>query len=879
MADPWERYSDQQQGDTPAPSGPWERYGGRSGQSAPPTTADTVSDVATQVPMGFNRGLDAILNLPGDIMMRIPMRLLGLGQYAPERGHYATRFNPGGSLYFGSRTTDEPQTTPGRFAGSVGEALGATAVPGGALLGTSESLAALGATTLWRAIGQTIGRQIAGAPGAAAVADVASATGAGLAQEGAREAGAGPIGQAAAGLVGGLTPAALTGVAGGMRRTLDSALARRDPSFHVAEGLGDATVGDLADAVAVGTTRQDLGINRRVLDILGEEMVRAGGNRTAAVNATEARLVASGIAPSTAQDQIRRLLSIHAGDNLMLGEYPAVMGGNMATREASPYAPRSTVGRQATDIFQEEYTRAGGDVAAAEHATIDRLVAGGTPRAQATQYVGRIRQSRPTDTQLGAVAEPGTQQLMDMVANAGSMASSQNVRTAIGQRAANLGQRLLDTVRGLSPGGRTIRDVENMVANLRGQAQADYAAAHAPGAVNQGSLYAGLSRVIRSNLAQLRGRSGPVAEALGKAIDSFYVSQPTGIAARQEALSQQPALAARISTPMLQEDLASARLALREARRQGAHRDVTDRMSRNIDDIVERLRLARRDATIATDRSLPTSLQVVQDARSELYGEIVTARTQGRPSVARALQALYNDVTAVMQRASPAWARANQRWADMRLDEMAAELGQSFAKGAGPQLRQQLREFQRLAPEAQDVVRVHFVQKLLDEIEHEIRLGGQTNLGKLFDRQDKRNMIRAILGDQAANVIVRAARDANVMQRSMAGIRGSQTHLRGQVQREQDNELRTIASAAQFDWRHWREAALEHVIAVMRENRNRTIGRAVTTPMRDVPAVAEQIERMRQAAERVRAARTPGQTRLPTAGALAPAIIPAIQGQ
>jgi hypothetical protein len=383
-----------------------------------------------------------------------------------------------------------------------------------------------------------------------------------------------------------------------------------------------------------------------------------------------------------------------------------------------------------------------------------------------------------------------------------------------------------------------------------------------------------MERVVARHLARLRGRGGEVASALRAALDGFYQANPTGVAGQQAAASQPNVLSARIAVPLLTEDLAAARLALREARRQRLDRDTINQMSRDADDLVERLRIARRDATVPTDRSLPTSLQVIQDARGELYGAINAARARGQTAIAGTLRSLYNDVTAVMTHASPQWAAANRRWADMRLEEVATELGDAFVARAGPQLRRQLREFQQLAPEAQDVVRVHFVQKLLDDIEHEVRLGGQTNLGKLFDREDKRNMIRAILGDTAANTIVRATRDLNVMARSQAGIRGSQTHIRGQVQREQDADINAIASAAQFDWRNWRAALLERAVATFRESRNRRMGRVLTTPMRDVPQVAEQITRMRRAADRVATAgiEPPSTPILTRAGAWAPAL-------
>jgi hypothetical protein len=568
----------------------------------------------------------------------------------------------------------------------------------------------------------------------------------------------------------------------------------------------------------------------------------------------------------------------------VLGEYPSVISGDMATRNRSAYAPRSQVGQEARTVFEEEFIRAGGDQQVASRATVDRLVASGAPRQNAQDAVTRLLNRRVTDQELQATAEAGTQGLIDNVANAGTLASSTGVRAAITQRAATLGQRLLERIRAMSPGGKTIRDAEDMLANVLRSARSDYDAVYnAPGGrgpngqpvVNQGVLYGGLNAVVRRTLNRMRNMGGDQLAALREAIDPFYIAPHQGAAGRATAQSEQSVLSARLAIPMLREDLAVARRALAEARRQRAGRDVINQMARNVEDTIERLRLSVRDAQINNDRTLTTSLEAAQNARSAIRGKIQEARRRGRDDLAAILQPLYDDVTRVMERASPLWARANRNWADMRLEEVAADLGTAFSERAGPALRAQLREFAQLAPEAQNIVRVHFVQKLLDQVEHEIRLQGQTNLGKLFDRQDKRNLTRAILGDEAANTLVRAVRDANIMQQTLGRMRDTRTHIRGQIQREVDADLTAIAAASQFDWRNWRAAALEHVLSVIRERRNRVLGRALTTPMRDVPVVAEQIERMRRATERLGVANNArGYPMAARAGIWAPAINP-----
>lgn len=634
-------------------------------------------------------------------------------------------------------------------------------------------------------------------------------------------------GAAFGGALGVAVPPVAQGIGAAWGR-LQSARAGADPHARVAAGLGDQSVDDLANSAAFGTTNER--INRRTLDILGQEMVRANGDRVAAAQAAIQRIQQeAGITEAQARANLRQLLAVHRGSDLMLGEYPAVAGSDRATRNMRP--------------------------------------------------------ENVTDDMAAATTEPGTQTLMDYVANSGTMASSQNVRNAVGQRAATQGERTREVVEGLSPGGRTIQDVDEMLDNVRRSGRMDYDAVYrAPGGlgpdgqpvVNQGVLYSGLGLVVRRALNRMRNMGGDQLASMREALDRFYIAPQQGIAGRAAAQSQPNPLAARMAAELLPDRIAEVRLALNEARRQGAPRDAIDQLSRQADDLIEQLRLSRRDAAVPNERTLTTSLEAAQNARSAIRGQIQSARRAGRDDIATILQPLYDDVTNVMERSSPLWARANRNWAELRLEEVAEELGDAFAKRAGPRYRQQLEQFQNLAPEAQDIVRVHFVQQMLDQIDNAVKLGSQQNLGRLFALSHTRNAIRTILGDEAAVTVARLVRDANVMARSQQGLRGSQTHVRGQVQREQDADINAISSATNLDWRNWHQAAFDYLVGLIRERRNRTLGRTLTTPMRDMPAVAENVERMRQAAQRVEQANQPrlppalNRGLLPFMGAVAP---------
>lgn len=691
---------------------------------------DSVKDALWQLPQGINQGVDDVVNLFN--LPRWGTKAANLfGANVPDypRFNLLERFNPGGEYAkkaaeaVGTESQERPPSTmAGRVARASGEVLGSSAIPEATLLGNAGRLSALTPTTTMRAIGQRLGETAASQPGRMVAADAAASLGSGTGQEVAKEEGAGPVGQMLAGTAGALAPAAAISTVGGAARTLGAARASANPYERIVKGLGDQNLDELSDAVAVGNTPQDLAINRQTLGILGEEMVRTNGNTQAAIRATVSRLQALDVSQTAAQDRVRRLMGVHSDSDLLFGEYPAAAGSDVATRK-------------------------------------------------------RQNLANVTDEEASAMTNPGTQRLLDYIANSGSLASSQNVRNAIQQRAQGLTQSTENIIGDMSPKGQTIQDVSSMLGNATKSASAEYARVHDPAnnLVDTGKLIQGLSGVINKYADIARTRGGEARDALENALREFFITTQNG---------QQVVL---------------------------------------------------------------PNLQMAQDMRGALRGMITRNQIAGNNHIVNALQPMYEDVTKVMQNASTAWGNVNARWADLNLDEVAQNLGDAFASRAGPKFREQMDQFNQLAPEAQDIVRVHFTQKLLDMIANSAKLGGQTNLGNLFSLQHTRDMIRQVLGDDAAVTMARTIRDANIMARSRDMMKGSTTQPRQQMQAEQDQDLNLISAAQNADWRDWKKAAFDKVVSILRERRNKVMGRALTTPMTNTPQVAENLARMRAA--------------------------------
>lgn len=696
MANPFDRFDN----DKPNPFDKFDA--GRK-----PTLEESAVDAAWQLPQGFNRGVDSLINLPYNVIRGAA----GLAGYElPEAKPIVGQFNSG----------RKPETTTGRYAESVGEALGASSIPSAGLVAKAERMAQFAPTTTGKAILQTIGETVAANKPAAVASDIAAATGSGLATQAAQDAGAGPAMQTLAGIAGSAAPLALSAGIGKGMHAVSSARANSDPYMRVAKGLGDQSLDDVADSLAVGTTRSNDVLNRRVLDTLGEEMMKANGDRTVAIPSTLKRLEVEGnVAPSTAQDQLRRVVNAQRDSDLMLGEYPAVVDANSATRLKKP-----------ANIADEE---------------------------------------------AAALTNPGTQRLIDYVANTGSMASSQNVRNAIAKRAQGLKESTEAAIESMSPNGRTIQDVADMAERAAKLASAEYTTVHnTPGLVDTAKLQNGLEQVIQSYAGKAAARAGEQGDALRSALQEFFVPTPNGTV-------------------------------------------------------------------------LVPTLQMAQDARGALRGIIKRNAIAGNEHIVNTLQPLYDDITAQMKLASPRWAAVNKKWADLELDKVAADLGESFSSNSGPKYREQKKVYDALAPQAKEIVQVHLTQWMLDKIENAYKLGGMKNLGELFAKAHTRNMIRDILGDEAAVKLARLIRDANVMARSRDMLKGSPTQPRQQMQKEQDADLDLLTAADTFDWGNWRKAIFDSVKAFMRERRNKVIGKVVTTPVRDTPAVAEYLARMRKA--------------------------------
>lgn len=243
------------------------------------------------------------------------------------------------------------------------------------------------------------------------------------------------------------------------------------------------------------------------------------------------------------------------------------------------------------------------------------------------------------------------------------------------------------------------------------------------------------------------------------------------------------------------------------------------------------------------------SLRQMQTGRTTLRGQITALERAGRSDLAQQVRPLYRLTTRVMEEMSPSWAQANRRWADMNFNEIAQDLGDAFSQKAGPKYRTQVTEFRRMAPEAQNIVRVHVLQKQLDKLDD---LGDTHSVSKFFSNDQSRNMIRTIFGDDAAVSFARAVRDQRVAERTQGMMSNSATHRRGIAQRQMDAETGLVAAVEGANVRGVRNWLLERATQLLTERRNRPMADILTTPLNDTARVAQHLFNMRTQQERLR---------------------------
>jgi hypothetical protein len=180
---------------------------------------DAMADAGGQLVRGINRSINTALSLPGEIVGG------AVNFVAPGQGDRFRWNNP--VSQFMASPEAPPQTDLGRYAESVGQALGASVLPVAGIAAKAQQAAGPAAQTVLGGIGQQIVNAYRTAPGTAIAADVAASAGAGIGQQVAEDLGFGTTGQMVGSLAGAMTPAGVASAVGALGRNPAVASARQ----------------------------------------------------------------------------------------------------------------------------------------------------------------------------------------------------------------------------------------------------------------------------------------------------------------------------------------------------------------------------------------------------------------------------------------------------------------------------------------------------------------------------------------------------------------------------------------------------------------------------------------------------------------------------
>lgn len=642
----------------------------------------------------------------------------------------------------------------GRLAGGLAGGVGAIRAGGGAVataVGGPLGVMAPAATVAGR-IGQ----------GAATGAAYGAVGGAGDAEGGAGQRLEGALRGAAVGTVLGTT----LGVGGEAVRQIRQAYANRGEAGaygQVAESLPRGPgrgqpdyanpVDTLADQVATAHGTNNAAMQRQTLDVLGEEMQRAGGNAQQARQATIQRLAAEqNITPATAADRVRRLEQLHRESPLNLSDYPSVAANDQANRLRRP-----------NGMTDEQFSTHMDDVA-------------------------------------NGSRETGLQGKVDYLSNNGTAPSAMATREAVTEQFQRMPGQMRETLRAISPEVQignaaarpaTIVDTSQMVDQARQLGSQAYTTAHR-GPINNHIMLNTLPRMLAAHETRAMGRSGEAREAIERAVGQFYITPAPG------------------------------------------------------------------------QRIAMGTLRQLQDARTTVRGQMEAYSRAGRDDLAGAVRPFYQQMTRMMEAMSPQWGQANRQWADMNFQRVAQELGDSFAKRAGPQFREQLVEFYQMAPEAQNIVRVHFLQQMFDRIEN---AGDSHAVAKFFTSDHARAAIRDLFGRDEALAFTRAVRDIKVAESSKSALGNSFTHRRGVAKEQAEAQMGLVSAVESASESGVKKYLMDTARRLLMEGVNRPMSEILTTPMSETARVAQHIHNMRLQQQRMQVMQQPSDLRVPIAAA------------
>lgn len=242
------------------------------------------------------------------------------------------------------------------------------------------------------------------------------------------------------------------------------------------------------------------------------------------------------------------------------------------------------------------------------------------------------------------------------------------------------------------------RNLEDELARLSGVGREEERAAYA--LVHQNAQPVDLRPVIGAGRRRASQRGGEISGKLNEAVDLFF--EPT-LGQRP----QSPATALRITE--LEERLADAAASAKPDQKKIAWLERRLATAREQDEFGRPLKQNNVGQPI-------TDMRRFLDARRELDQMISRSMQDGRPTpLTQELTGFRTRINAAARRNNDALTQADARFSENRTIERIIGRGGDLAKRLTPQSRRALREFEGMTPTQQEIMRVAFERRMMDD--------------------------------------------------------------------------------------------------------------------------------------------------------------------
>lgn len=437
-----------------------------------------------------------------------------------------------------------------------------------------------------------------------------------------------------------------------------------DRAINAGKGAAIGAVAGPAIATAIPAAARLWGAGKDAL-AYGNQAVRNAMNpEQAAINNVADRMVLQGIDPAAVRAQVSPGLSAN------------LKGRNFTEDQLADIVSRGLKGEAASDIGK----------------------AYGIHESTVRNYLGKYRAANPTDRNILDIATDmsgagSTKPLSRLARAAYSLSDDGEAAQRLLTRQETQAGRISNIVDQAGAGRNFDDEVSRLSDVVTDQARKAYAAAEANAQTFD------LKPVIGKYRRMAFGKAGELKEQMEKAVDMFFT----------------PTLATPPQPPATKLRLLELKDKLDDAIARDASEETIRRIQRKIRYANAQDEFSRADRVRKVGEPI-SDMKQFQAARQNLDQMIARSMQDGKPTpLTRQLTQLRQEVTAVVRKANPDLAKADDLFSGAKSSEKLLEAGAQLTGRLGAPSRQLLQGFEKLNAEQQELFRLGFLRSLQDK--------------------------------------------------------------------------------------------------------------------------------------------------------------------